>query len=303
MTGLRVANGTRNEVLYKRDVGYGQGPGQTIAGGEPYRLDLWWQAAQTLDASKRGVRIQLAPTDGTAATLGEDTTAEETGGTSTGGAEDGEECAGSLGASEVPLPLVAGERLLHAGGVLGASALDSTGLASCGLPGPGRYVTIYANSAHAFVYVGTLRFDTEAPEYDTRPNSGKPEARWRRLPICARLGYLDRATPGRVMSRIDMRPRHIALLALAGLVIVLGLAGCADPYATSQHNGPASNGGEVQNVGEPRVPAPRQAGTRAPVNTQRTPQQAIRQFGERYANWTYKTLADDQLALAATSVG
>ncbi len=73
--------------------------------------------------------------------------------------------------------------LLHAGGVLGASALDSTGLASYGLSGPGRYVSIYANSAHAFIYVGGLRFDTvEAPEYDTGPNSGKPGARWRVYP-------------------------------------------------------------------------------------------------------------------------
>ncbi|HEY5195234.1 MAG TPA: hypothetical protein VIJ39_15370 [Solirubrobacteraceae bacterium] len=28
MTGLRVTNGVRQEVLYKRDIGYGQGPGQ-----------------------------------------------------------------------------------------------------------------------------------------------------------------------------------------------------------------------------------------------------------------------------------
>jgi hypothetical protein len=39
-------------------------------------------------------------------------------------------------------------------GSWGPSALDSTGLASYGLPGPGRFVSIYANSAHAFVFVG-----------------------------------------------------------------------------------------------------------------------------------------------------
>lgn len=241
MTGLRVTNRARQAVLYKRDVGYGQGPGQTIADGEPYRLDLWWQAAQTLDVSKGAVRIQLAPPGGTASTLGQDTNAEETGGANTA-PEGSEECGGSLGSDEVPLPIVPGERtvilpsglaaagreapaavkqmvaagnrlygtaylyggghgpsldtlqaaydcssavsyVLHAGGVLGASALDSTGLASYGLPGPGRYVTIYANSAHAFTYVGGLRFDTvEALEYDTGPNSGKPGARWRVYP-------------------------------------------------------------------------------------------------------------------------
>ena len=70
--------------------------------------------------------------------------------------------------------------LLHWGGVLGTSALDSTGLESYGLPGPGRYVSIYANAAHAFMYVAGLRFDTvEDPTYDTGPNSGKPGPRWR----------------------------------------------------------------------------------------------------------------------------
>jgi hypothetical protein len=100
-----------------------------------------------------------------------------------------------------------------------------------------------------------------------------------------------------------MRRRHFALVALAGLVIVLGLAGCSNPYATSQRDGPTSGGGGVQNVGEPRAPAPRQAGAQAPVRTQRTPQQAILQFANRYANWTYQTLAEDQLSLASISVG
>jgi hypothetical protein len=73
--------------------------------------------------------------------------------------------------------------VLHWGGVLPRSALDSSELASYGLPGPGRYVTIYANAAHAFMYVAGLRFDTvEDPAYDSGPNSGKPGARWRVWP-------------------------------------------------------------------------------------------------------------------------
>lgn len=100
-----------------------------------------------------------------------------------------------------------------------------------------------------------------------------------------------------------MTPRHCALFALAGLVIVLGLAGCSNPYTASQPHSPTSNGGEVQNEGEPRAPAPRQAGAQAPINTQPTPQQAILQFANRYANWTYQTLAEDQLSLASISVG
>ena len=45
MTGLRVTSGGKQKILYKRDIGYGQGPGQTIANGQPYRLDVWWQSA------------------------------------------------------------------------------------------------------------------------------------------------------------------------------------------------------------------------------------------------------------------
>jgi hypothetical protein len=238
LTGLRVAHAGRQAVLYKRDVGYGQGPGQTIADGEPYRLDVWWQAARTLQISKSAVRIQLAPAGGTAATLGQAPSAEE----AASGASGAGECVGEDAGAQAPLALVPGARttilpsglaaagseapravkrmvaaanglygtayaygaghgtsldtrqsaydcssavsyVLHAGGALGSSALDSTGLASYGLPGPGRYVSIYANAAHAFVYVAGLRLDTvETPEFDTGPNSGKPGARWRVYP-------------------------------------------------------------------------------------------------------------------------
>jgi hypothetical protein len=69
---------------------------------------------------------------------------------------------------------------LHAGRALGPDAVDSTELAGYGIAGPGRYVSIYANAAHAFMYVAGLRFDTvEAAAYDTGPNSTKPGPRWR----------------------------------------------------------------------------------------------------------------------------
>jgi hypothetical protein len=38
--------------------------------------------------------------------------------------------------------------------------LDSTALARWGAPGPGRWVTIYANAGHAWMTVAGLRFDT-----------------------------------------------------------------------------------------------------------------------------------------------
>lgn len=234
MTGLRVAHAGHQALLYKRDIGYGQGPGQTIANGAPYRVDVWWQAAQPLQITKSAVRIELAPVGGTAATLGELPAREEASGLGA--------CEAIGAAADVPLPLVPGTRtrmladglaaagrdapeavkrmvaagnrlhrtaylyggghgpsldtlqsaydcssavsyLLHAGGILGSSALDSSGLAAYGKPGSGQYVTIYANAAHAFIYIAGLRFDTvEDPAYDTGPNSGKPGPRWRVSP-------------------------------------------------------------------------------------------------------------------------
>ena len=50
---------------------------------------------------------------------------------------------------------------LHGGGLL-SSPEDSTGLESYGAPGPGRDITIYANSEHAFMVVDGKRFDTVA---------------------------------------------------------------------------------------------------------------------------------------------
>jgi hypothetical protein len=231
LTALRVQSSSRQLVLTKRDIGYGQGPGQTIAGGEPYRLDMWWQAAQALGVSKGPVRIALAPAGGAAATL-EALPSPPT-------ASGSERCA-SAGA--VPLPLVAGSSarvlasglaaspedaptpvramiaggnrlhsraylyggahgvsldtlqpaydcssavsyVLHAGGMLGASALDSAGLERYGQPGPGRWVSVYANAAHAFMYVAGLRLDTvEDRSYDTGPNGGVPGPKWRVSP-------------------------------------------------------------------------------------------------------------------------
>ena len=234
LTGLRVAHDGRQMLLYKRDIGYGQGPGQLIGNGQPYRLDVWWQAAQQLGVSKTAVNIQLTPPTGAAGTLGElPVSVEGEPGASPAGcvaAGDGEgiplpltpgvrtrilpsglAAAGSEAPAPVKAMVAAGNRLygtaylyggghgtsletlqpaydcssavsflLHWGGVLGTSALDSTELESYGLPGPGRYVSIYANAAHAFMYVAGLRFDTvEDPTYDTGPNSGKPGPRWR----------------------------------------------------------------------------------------------------------------------------
>jgi hypothetical protein len=238
LTALRVAHAGHESVLLKRDIGYGQGPGQTILNGQPYRLDVWWQAAQSLGITKTAVQLQLAPRTGSAATLGALPSTSE--GTGTG--EVGGSCPASGGAGDIPLPLTPGSQtkalpsglaaageqapaqvksmvaagnrlfgasyfyggahgtplneiepaydcssaisyLLHAAGLLGDYAEDSTEFESYGKPGPGRYVSIYANAGHAFMYVAGLRFDTvEAPAYDSGPNSGKPGPKWRVSP-------------------------------------------------------------------------------------------------------------------------
>jgi peptidoglycan hydrolase-like protein with peptidoglycan-binding domain len=52
---------------------------------------------------------------------------------------------------------------LHGGGLL-SSPEDSTALESYGEPGPGRHITIYANSEHAWMVVDGKRFDTIAQQ-------------------------------------------------------------------------------------------------------------------------------------------
>jgi hypothetical protein len=59
---------------------------------------------------------------------------------------------------------------LAAGGLLSAPE-DSTMLESWGAPGPGKYITVYANAGHAYMYVdGVL--------YDTAGRSGPYTSRW-----------------------------------------------------------------------------------------------------------------------------
>ncbi len=48
---------------------------------------------------------------------------------------------------------------LHGGGFL-SSPLDSTGLESWGASGPGQWITVYANSGHAYAVIAGLRWDT-----------------------------------------------------------------------------------------------------------------------------------------------
>ncbi len=72
--------------------------------------------------------------------------------------------------------------VLHAGGVFGDYAWVSGDLESYGEPGPGKWVTVYANSEHAFMYVAGVRFDTVWEGWDNGPNDGQNGPRWRVYP-------------------------------------------------------------------------------------------------------------------------
>ena len=64
--------------------------------------------------------------------------------------------------------------VLYGAGVFGSSPEDSTELESYGQAGAGQWVTVYANSAHAFIDVAGIVLDTAwyAPVQPTDPGSG-----------------------------------------------------------------------------------------------------------------------------------
>jgi hypothetical protein len=82
--------------------------------------------------------------------------------------------------------------VLHAAGLL-TSPLPSGPLASSwGLPGKGRWITVYANASHAYMVVAGLRFDTSAVGERLNQGSGP---RWRYHKRKAR-GYAAKYFPG-----------------------------------------------------------------------------------------------------------
>jgi len=64
---------------------------------------------------------------------------------------------------------------LHGGRLLSAP-MDSTDLESWGEPGPGQWITVYANADHAFVVIAGLRLDTSAAD---DPGGDPNGPRWR----------------------------------------------------------------------------------------------------------------------------
>jgi hypothetical protein len=69
---------------------------------------------------------------------------------------------------------------LHAGGLLN-TPMDSTQLESYGAPGPGQYITIYADSSHAFIVIDGRAFNTANFGGPNIPAGSGP--RWRSDPL------------------------------------------------------------------------------------------------------------------------
>jgi peptidoglycan hydrolase CwlO-like protein len=74
---------------------------------------------------------------------------------------------------------------LHGGGFL-SSPLDSTGLETWGVPGAGRWITVYANAEHAWMIIAGLAFDTV----------GGPGPRWHSSPVDSPEGFIARHPSG-----------------------------------------------------------------------------------------------------------
>jgi 3D (Asp-Asp-Asp) domain-containing protein len=87
--------------------------------------------------------------------------------------------------------------VLYGAGLMGPEALSSTGLESYGQPGPGRWITVYANSAHAWIVVAGIALDTATYGGPAVPAGSGP--RWRAEPL-ANLAdgttYIARHPPG-----------------------------------------------------------------------------------------------------------
>jgi hypothetical protein len=76
---------------------------------------------------------------------------------------------------------------LHGGGLL-SSPLDSTGFMTYGEPGSGPWITVYANSGHAYAVIAGLRWDTSGDASGTGP-------RWH-TDMASSAGFIARHPPG-----------------------------------------------------------------------------------------------------------
>ena len=220
-TPLEISDGAHSVVAYKQDIGLGGGP----IDGHLRAIDLWWRLAIRLGIPYENgrwagtVRIQPLPgacvariaapvATGARAQLlpNGDAAAPATAPAAVAAMiAAGNQIAGKPyvygGAHGLPLNLVAADydcsssvsHLLYGGGLLRADDDMTSGeLESWGLPGPGRWVTIYANATHVFMYVAGLRWDTwnAAGSADGSDGIG-----WHPL-VRSAVGFVARHPPG-----------------------------------------------------------------------------------------------------------
>lgn len=222
-TALEITAGRHTVVAYKEDIGLGGGP----IDGHPRAIDLWWQLARSLgipyeDGRWSGtVKVEAlaggcgqldgasAPlTPGPRATLLPDGTAAAP--NAAPPAVRGIIAAGNQivgrpyvygGAHGLPLDVVAPDydcsssvaHLLYGGGLLAlGDDLVSGDFESWGDPGPGRWVTIYANPTHVFMYVAGMRWDTWNA---AGPGDGSTGIGWHPL-VRSAAGFVVRHPPG-----------------------------------------------------------------------------------------------------------
>jgi hypothetical protein len=86
--------------------------------------------------------------------------------------------------------------VLYAAGVLGPTALDPTELESFGLPGPGRWITVYADSTHAWIVVAGIALGTADYGGPAVPGGSGPRWRGKRLRTLATERLLCAASGG-----------------------------------------------------------------------------------------------------------
>jgi hypothetical protein len=82
--------------------------------------------------------------------------------------------------------------VLHAAGLLSSPMASGPLASSWGLPGKGRWITVFANASHAYMVVAGLRFDTSSG--GDRWDQGKGP-RWRKKKRKP-LGYTAKYAPG-----------------------------------------------------------------------------------------------------------
>ena len=106
---------------------------------------------------------------------------------------------------------------------MGTTALDSMELESYGLPGTGRWITVYANAGHAWIVVAGIAFDTADYGGTGMPAGSGP--RWRAAPSHAR-GWQIAVLVAGVWILLDATTgRHIGVVRIALAVVVGAVSG------------------------------------------------------------------------------